>query len=36
MIHLDLTGTHYEMGRKLGSFFKEQNIMFPIKLNKWL
>lgn len=35
MVHLDLEGTHYEIGRKLGNFFLEQKTTFPIKLNKW-
>lgn len=28
MLHLDLEGTHYEIGRKLGEFFKEQKKSF--------
>lgn len=35
MLHLDLEGTHYEIGRKLGEFFKEQKRAFPIELSKW-
>lgn len=35
MIHLNLEGTHYEIGKKLGLFFNEHNTTFPIKLNKW-
>ena len=35
MVHLDLEGTHYEIGQELGNFFQEQKTIFPIKLNKW-
>ena len=35
MVHLDLEGTHYEIGRKLGGFFNEQKTGFPLSLNKW-
>lgn len=35
MTHLNLEGTHYEIGKQLGCFFKEHNVTFPIKLNKW-
>lgn len=35
MTHLELEGTHYDIGRKLGSFLKKQKTSFPIKLNKW-
>lgn len=33
MIHLNLDGTHYEIGRKLGTHFKQKNSNFPIRLN---
>lgn len=35
MTHLELEGTPYEMGKKLGLFFKEQKAAFPIRLNAW-
>lgn len=35
MYKLELTGTHYEIGKKLGEFFVDQKREFPLKLNKF-
>lgn len=35
MVHLQVKGTHYEMGKIVGNFFNEHKTLFPISLNKW-